>query len=226
MVRSLSAGMLLVAALGPLAAGSLHGPVRIVDRDGKARATLKDCVAILEPIDAPVKVPGPGGLLVIKTVNKEFSPRVSLATPGTEASFPNMDAILHNVFSVTPGNTFDTHYYLPGAAHAPKVKLQGPGLVKLYCNVHHSMNAFVWVVETPFAQLLEKRSGVEFNQVPPGNYRLRLWHPEAGEKTWAVKIEGQETSGAWTLEVSLPSLEVHKNKFGKDYPPPSDETGY
>jgi len=135
-----------------------------------------------------------------------------------------MDAILHNVFSVTPGNRFDTGHYLPG--DAPRVKLVGPGLVKLYCNVHHQMNAFVWVVETPFAQLLEHRQDLRFEQVPPGSYRLRLWHPEAGERTWTVKVEGALTQGSWTLEATLPPVESHKNKFGKDYPPPADETSY
>jgi hypothetical protein len=98
--------------------------------------------------------------------------------------------------------------------------------VRLYCNVHHQMNAFVWVVETPFAQLLEHRTELRFENVPPGAYRLRLWHPEAGEKTWSVRIEGPVTRGSWTLEATLPATPPHKNKFGKDYPPPPDETGY
>ena len=213
---------MVVAA--PLAAGSLQGPVRILDKDGRPRASLKDGVALLEPLGGAALNPGPSRPLVIRTVNKEFSPRVSLATPGTQATFPNMDAILHNVFSVTPGNRFDTGHYLPG--DAPQVRLNGPGLVKLYCNVHHQMNAFVWVVDTPFAQLLEHRTELRFDQVPDGTYRLRLWHPEAGEKTWTIKVEGPVTRGAWTLEATLPALEPHKNKFGKDYPPQADETGY
>jgi len=224
MTRSHAHRLPLLVLAATLEAGTVQGPVQIHEKDGRLRASLRDCVAILEPVEAAVPVAGPSRSVSIRTVGKQFLPRVSIATPGTEVAFPNLDHILHNVFSVSPGNRFDTAQYQPG--DAPKVKVVNPGLVKLYCNVHHQMNAFIWVVETPFAQLLEKRAGVEFSQVPPGNYRLRLWHPEAGEKTWTVKIEGQETSGAWTLEASLPALEVHKNKFGKDYPPPSDETGY
>jgi len=216
--------MLILTVACPLAAGALQGPVRIVDKDGRARASLKDCVAILEPMEGEVGNPGPSKPVVIRTVNKEFSPRVAIATPGTEVSFPNMDAILHNVFSVTPGNRFDTGHYLPGGS--PKVKIAGPGLVKLYCNVHHQMNAFLWVVETPFAQVLEHRTGVDFEKVPEGMYRLRLWHPEAGEKTFSLRVGPGITRGTWTLEATLPALEPHKNKFGKDYPPPADEAGY
>jgi len=70
MVQSLSAGMLLLALAGPLAAGGLHGPVKILDRDGRVRPNLKDCVAILEPLDAPARAPGPGPLLVPDDVTR------------------------------------------------------------------------------------------------------------------------------------------------------------
>jgi hypothetical protein len=224
MIRVLTFGLLALAAILPLSAGGLQGPVRLHEKDGQLRNSLKDCVAILEPLEAPVMVPGPGRALAIRTLGKQFAPRVSIATPGTEVSFPNLDHILHNVFSVTQGNRFDTGHYRPG--EAPKVKVLSPGLVKLYCNVHHQMNAFLWVVDTPFAQLLEGKPGVQFEQVPTGTYRLRLWHPEAGEKSWTIRIGSGITQGSWDLDASLPPLEPHKNKFGRDYTPLADDRDY
>jgi plastocyanin len=224
MNRVLVFGLLIPTLAFPLFAGGLQGPVQLREKDGRPRASLKDCVAILEPVEAPVPVAGPSRPVSIRTVGKEFSPRVSLATPGTEVTFPNLDHILHNVFSVTQGNRFDTGQYQPG--EAPRVKVASPGLVKLYCNVHHQMNAFLWVVTTPFAQILDGRTGVSFGQVPAGTYRLRLWHPESGEKAWLVKIGSGITLGAWDLDISLPPLEPHKNKFGRDYAPPVDDRNY
>ena len=207
-----------------LSAGGVQGSVRIRDRDGRARASLADCVALLEPVAASVPLAGPSRPVAIRTVGKQFLPRVSLATPGTEVTFPNLDHILHNVFSVTDGNRFDTGHYRPG--DAPKVRVTNPGLVKLYCNVHHQMNAFLWVVTTPFAQVLDGKSGLQFSQVPPGSYRLRLWHPESGEKTWTVTVGEGVTLGSWDLDALLPPLEAHKNKFGRDYAPPADDRNY
>jgi plastocyanin len=223
MHRAIPFGLSVLTLALPLSGGSLQGPVRLRDKDGRFRATLKDAVALLEPLDAPLPV-GPSKAVAIRTLGKRFIPRVSLATPGTEVTFPNLDHILHNVFSVTQGNRFDTGHYSPG--DAPRVTVVNPGLVKLYCNVHHQMNAFLWVVTTPYAQLLEGKSGLSFDQVPPGNYRLRLWHPEAGEKTWAVKVGAGLTQGAWDLDASLPALEPHKNKFGRDYAPLVDDRSY
>jgi hypothetical protein len=223
-VNGLPTLALALALAVPLLAGGLEGPVRLHEKDGRIRASLKDCVAILEPIDAPVPPPGPSKPVTIRTLGKQFHPRVSLATPGTKVTFPNLDHILHNVFSVTQGNRFDTGQYQPG--DAPKVTVARPGLVKLYCNVHHQMNAFLWVVTTPFAQVLDGRAGVAFDQVPPGTYRLRLWHPESGEKAWTVRIGAEVTHGSWDLDLSLPALEPHKNKFGQDYPPLADDRAY
>ncbi len=224
MIRSLVRGLPLVAMALPLAAGGVQGPVQLREQDGRVRTSLADCVAFLEPLEAAVTAVGPSRPVAIRTLGKQFIPRVSLATPGTEVTFPNLDHILHNVFSVTQGNRFDTGHYRPG--DAPKVRVTNPGLVKLYCNVHHQMNAFLWVVTTPFAQVLDGKTGVQFDQVPPGTYRLRLWHPEAGEKAWTVKVGTGITQGAWELEVSRPALEPHKNKFGRDYAPPLDDRTY
>lgn len=224
-LTGLAPRLLLAAALAaPLGAGSVQGPVQIHEKDGRLRASLKDCVALLEPVEAPVSPASPLKPVAIRTVGKQFFPRVSIATPGTDVTFPNLDHILHNVFSVTQGNRFDTGQYRPG--DAPRVRVTNPGLVKLYCNVHHQMNAFLWVVTTPFAQVLDGRKGLQFDGVPPGTYRLRLWHPESGEKAWMIKVGAGLTQGAWDLDVSLPALEPHKNKFGRDYAPPLDDRNY
>lgn len=207
-----------------LAAGSLEGTVRLVEKDGRFRMPPQDMVALLEPLDGARTAVGIQAPLRIRTVGKRFVPRVAITTPGSEVAFPNQDHILHNVFSVTPGNLFDTGTYEPG--DSPKVRVRQTGLVKLYCNVHHQMNAFLWVVDTPWASVLDGSGNLRFANLPAGRYRLRLWHPEAGEQSWTVQIGTGVTRGEWALEANRPALEVHKNKFGKDYPPERDDRSY
>jgi hypothetical protein len=218
----LASGLALLAV--PLLGGGLQGQVRIHEKNGRLRDSLKDCVAILEPLDVALPPAAPSRPLTIRTVGKRFIPRVAIATPGTVVAFPNLDHIIHNVFSVTAGNRFDTGQYQPG--DAPRVTVANPGLVNLYCNIHHQMNAFLWVVTTPFAQTLEEKGGVRFDQVPPGTYRLRLWHPETGERSWTVRVDAGTTQGTWDLDIALPAVPPHKNKFGRDYAPPVDERIY
>ena len=208
----------------PACAGGLQGPVKVLDKDGKPRETLKDTIAILEAT-GPQKPPlEKRPVLKVRTQGKRFVPRVSFTTPGSPVAFPNLDSLLHNVFSVTPGNAFDTGHYEPG--EAPRHTVRAPGLVKLYCNVHHKMNAFLWVIDTPWAEVLDGKAGLTFEGLPPGPYRLKLWHPEVGERIFPVTIGEGVTQGAWTLQANLPPFEPHKNKFGKDYPPAKDEGSY
>ena len=208
----------------PLAAGGLTGKVILREKDGTPRpGPLRDVAAFLEPVaGGPAVKPLP--TVKVKTVGKKFVPRVAVATVGTRVMFPNQDHILHNVFSLSPGNRFDTGHYEPG--DSPDWTPKKPGLVKLYCNVHHKMNAFLWVVETPWAEVLDGKTGLHFSEVPAGAYRLRLWHPEVGEKAFNITIGEGTTRGDWTLQANLPAFEPHKNKFGKDYPPAKDEGSY
>lgn len=114
MIRALACGLSVLALTLPLGAGGVQGPVQLREKDGRPRASLKDCVALLEPLDSAQPVAGPSKAVVIRTVGKQFLPRVTIATPGTEVAFPNLDHILHNAFSVTQGNRFDTGQYRPG----------------------------------------------------------------------------------------------------------------
>ena len=215
--------LLLLLAAWPALAGGLKGPVTILGKEGRRLDALTDCLAMLESLGPRPRVEKRPPIR-IRTVGKRFVPRVSWTTPGSEVVFPNQDHILHNVFSPCCANPFDTGHYQPG--DSPRVTVQKPGLVKLYCNVHPSMNAFLWVVETPWVQAMDTRAGLDFREVPSGLYRLRIWHPETGEKTWTVTIGEGVTHGDWTLSATLPALEPHKNKFGKDYPPAKDEGSY
>lgn len=217
------ATVLALLVAGVLVAGGLKGPVTLLDREGRPVEALTDTLAMLEPLGPRLPV-APRPPLRIRTLGKRFIPRVAWTTPGSEVAFPNQDHILHNVFSPCCANPFDTGHYLPG--EAPRVTVQKPGLVKLYCNVHPGMNAFLWVVETPFVQALDGRGGLDFQGVPPGAYRLRIWHPETGEKTWTVSLGDGVTRGAWSLRATLPAVEPHKDKFGRDYPPAKDEGAY
>src|SRR6266545_1924324 len=67
------------------------------------------------------------------------------AARGTTVSFPNVDPIFHNAFSRTPGSEFDLGLYRRGAARG--FTFRSSGLVRLYCNIHAEMAAYVLVLD-------------------------------------------------------------------------------
>ena len=56
---------------------------------------------------------------------------------------PNDDVIFHNVFSYSTPNDFDLGLYPRGESRAKT--FQYPGVVRIYCSIHESMNATIFV---------------------------------------------------------------------------------
>ena len=55
-----------------------------------------------------------GAQLDMKQSGRQFSPRHAVVQVGTKVNFPNLDSMYHNVFSKTPGSTFDLGIYRAG----------------------------------------------------------------------------------------------------------------
>jgi plastocyanin len=167
--RALSLSLLLLAVCcAPL---SLATPVT-VNVSSPSGTSPQDTVVVFSPLEA---TPAPTHeSAVIDQVEKRFVPRVSVVRVGTEVSFPNSDRIRHQVYSFSPAKVFSLKLYA-GTAGEP-VTFDKPGLVVLGCNIHDYMVAFVAVVDTPYFAKLPA-SGSVIIDLPPGGYRLRVWHP-------------------------------------------------
>lgn len=151
--------------------------------------------------------------------DKRFDPHVLVVTKGSTVSFPNVDPIYHNAFSRTPGSEFDLGLYRRGAARA--FTFRSTGLVRLYCNIHAEMAAYVLVLDPEDAFAVADGGGsFRLADLPAGRQAVHVWSEKGGEKELTVDVGGE---GAAPLEVVLDASSYqpvpHKNKFGKDYPP-------
>nr|NIO08873.1 hypothetical protein [Deltaproteobacteria bacterium] len=77
-----------------------------------------------------------------------FVPKVLPIVVGTSVSFPNSDNTWHNVFSKSRAKEFDVGLYPPGESRS--VMFDRPGVVRVLCNVHPTMEAHIVVKEHPF----------------------------------------------------------------------------
>ena len=162
---------LLVLACAATAAHAGALTLRVTDNAGKP---LADAVVLLEPVGAKAAVK-PLADVEISQAKREFSPRVTLITVGTRATFPNFDTVRHHVYSFSPNKTFELKLYA-GVPNVPVV-FDKPGIAVLGCNIHDNMAAWVVVADTPWFARTAGNGLARIEALPAGAYRLRLWHP-------------------------------------------------
>ncbi len=97
----------------------ISGRVVLLEKGGVEHKATKDVLVYLEDVDLDIDVPVPpeatGRTVTIRSKNKKFEPRVAAVTVGMGIEFPNLDNIMHNVFSISKGNRFDLGLYKSGA---------------------------------------------------------------------------------------------------------------
>lgn len=130
---------------------------------------------------------GPEQVAVLDQINETFVPHVLPILAGTTVQFLNSDEVYHNVFSFSTAKSFDLGRYKTGKSRS--VTFDKPGVVKVYCDIHTHMNAFILVLENPFFASTDENGYFEIKGVPPGKYTIKAWHGRWPEKSTEVIIE-------------------------------------
>lgn len=153
--------------------GWVEGRVSL-EIEGVAFADVAPIVVYLEPARGASGSPsGSDSLPEIRQHNARFTPGFLAVSVGQTVDMPNDDRIYHNVFSYSRGNAFDLGLYPGGTAR--QVTFDRPGVIKIYCSIHESMNATVFVAPTPHFAVVGADGRFTVAGVPPGSWRLRTW---------------------------------------------------
>lgn len=151
-------------------AGAASLQVQVQEPSGKP---LADAVVFLESRDAKAAAK-PLQNAEISQIARQFAPQVNVVTVGTSVTFPNRDTVRHHVYSFSPAKTFELKLYT-GTLASPVV-FDKPGIAVLGCNIHDNMAAWVVIVETPYYGRSGADGKLTLDNLPPGEYRLRVWH--------------------------------------------------
>jgi len=117
---------------------------------------------------------------------ERFVPHVLAITTGTIVDFPNSDHIYHNVFSLSRTRTFDLGRYAAG--RSKPVRFDRPGIVRVFCDIHSHMNAFVLVFSHPFFSLTGADGRYHIDNIPPGTYNLIAWNEGVTSEPRSVTV--------------------------------------
>ncbi|HET8797671.1 MAG TPA: hypothetical protein VFO89_08290 [Thermoanaerobaculia bacterium] len=209
----------LLALAADLAAAVVSGKVHFITRRGQ-QPVVSETLVWLDPLGRAPKRPPQS--FTMTTRSKTFLPHVMAVPAGSTIHFPNEDPIAHNLFSLTPGNTFDLGLYRKGAGKTHK--FEAPGVVNVYCNVHPNMSAVVHVMNTPYYGFTDGQGNYSFD-VPPGKYRVTAWNEQGGMASQEIEVtaEGKVAGlGLLTIDGRTFRSTQHKNKFGQTYREPRD----
>lgn len=116
----------------------------------------------------------------------KFIPRVLPVLMGTTVDFPNNDKSWHNIYSASSAKKFDLGLYAPGKTRS--ILFEKPGVVRILCNVHPSMEAYIVVKEHPYFAAPDKDGNYRLDQVPLGKQRIQVWHPQFGTRAVSVHV--------------------------------------
>jgi plastocyanin len=131
-------------------------------------------VVYLESAPRGAFEPGESSPASMDQRNETFVPHVLAITAGTVVDFPNSDRFYHNVFSLSKAARFDLGRYAKGKSKS--VRFDQPGIVRVFCEIHSHMNAFVLVFAHPFFAITDTDSRYRINNVPPGTYNVVAWN--------------------------------------------------
>ncbi|HEY4379096.1 MAG TPA: hypothetical protein VGN01_02055 [Acidobacteriaceae bacterium] len=110
--------------------------------------------------------------------NRRFTPDLLVIPAGSAVSFPNLDPIFHNIFSLSKPKTFDLGSYNKGETRS--VTFTKPGVVYVYCHLHPNMEATIVVTPNRYFARVDPSGQFHIPNVPPGQYTVVAWHKAAG----------------------------------------------
>jgi plastocyanin len=131
--------------------------------------------------------------------NETFVPHVLAITVGTTVDFPNSDNTYHNVFSLRGPRPFDLGRYAAGRSKS--VRFDRPGIVRVFCEIHSHMSAFILVFNHRYFAVTSPEGRYQINRVPAGRYTLVAWNEGAIRESRPIVVP--DDGGAVEADFSL-----------------------
>lgn len=197
------------AQTAPAAAAALRGRVRIAnvlsssrtashthvsgesDSATEAPETYRRAVVFLE--SPPDRLDRPSQARErMDQKNERFIPHLLAITTGTVVDFPNGDSIYHNVFSLSKTKRFDLGRYAAGRSKA--VRFDRPGIVRVFCEIHSHMNAFILVFDHRYFVVTDEEGRFRMEKLPPGEYKVTAWYEGVSRETRTVVVPASGTA--------------------------------
>jgi len=120
-----------------------------------------------------------------------FEPLIAITYKGSNFIIKNSDPMMHNVnLGLMLKDKRQTVYNLalPRQYQVITKPAKTVGLHDVKCDAHPWMRAYVYVSEHPYVALTDGSGNFEIKDLPPGKYKVKLWHEGFAEVTKDVEV--------------------------------------
>jgi plastocyanin len=119
--------------------------------------------------------------LLVDQKNCQYAPHTLIVPAGGKIEITNSDPILHNVHAhqfTEEGQRTLFNIAQPRQGQRTAVETSfTPGIVYLTCEAGHPwMSGYVFVANHPYVTLTREDGSYVIEGVPPGTYRIKMWH--------------------------------------------------
>jgi carboxypeptidase family protein len=189
---------------------------------------VKDVVVMLTGVEKgkPFKFQSPE----IEARDCRFLPFVNIVRDDNKVSVVNMDPVMHDIqayetselgprvlFNVplpmnphhpkSAGTDAEYHHHIPGQPKVQEIHMtKGRRIFVMQCGFHAYMETWGLAVDNPYYALTDSSGQFTINDIPPGTYKLVVWHPQ--ERTQIEQEVTIPTKGTVTANFTIQS------KFG------------
>ena len=155
--------------------------------------------AVLWLLDGPKPKKGDKPKAILDQKQCEFTPHIVVLPVGGTLEIVNGDKLFHNVHARDADKTV-FNYAMPVPNHVIPRPMKAPALLRVTCDVHPWMRAWVDVLPTTAFAVTDESGTYTIADVPPGKYKLKLWHERLGEKQHEVEVAA---GGTATIDLPL-----------------------
>ncbi|MDN3512281.1 MAG: carboxypeptidase regulatory-like domain-containing protein [Candidatus Jettenia sp.] len=119
-----------------------------------------------------------------------FIPHVLAVSVGSSVDLLNSDNVMHNLHSWSIKNPGFNEGVSGGGKMTKKFDI--PEMVKITCDVHKWMSAFIVVKANPYFAVTDENGSFKIENVPAGSYKIEAWQEKLGKKTSDVAVKSKE----------------------------------
>ena len=133
-----------------------------------------------------------GGDVVLDNNQCVFVSHVTAVELKERVAIRNSDPILHNTHGFRGAPTvFNVALPTKGQEIEVTKYLKNPGVVRVLCDAHPHMSAWLIVHDSPYFAVTDDKGAFRITDVPPGTYKVTMWH--AGFRPKSADKDGRPT---------------------------------